>query len=350
MDEDRTLSAKLKAKYRGLIARRRLGLAAAIALVVLVAGVALVAGGQWRVEPSPEEQRARLFELAREGEISGAEAIVLARFVRTSALGADATLSNPLTADETVTRAELEFSAGASLESAAAALLQHPDARVREAVLDASAASERARAIETLLELAREGGASSPTIWRACGALMIVGGDDRAVRTLERARALNPQDKALWRMLSYGHAAKGRSRDATGASLVAAGLEAAAASDWINATLRFERALPFIADVQARAFVLGQLGDAAAAREDWPAAERQYRAALSLHGRQRDLAAISLESAKLARAQMKQGEDRRACGTLTRARQQGAAIAESELLQACAAPGLRPRALVAAPG
>jgi tetratricopeptide (TPR) repeat protein len=222
-----------------------------------------------------------------------------------------------------------------SFESAAATLLQDPDARVRTAVLQVRNDATREQGLDAMWTLAKEGGASSAAIWRACGSLMLAVGDERAATALENARALNPQDRDLWRLLSYAYAKQHRPLDAAGASLVGEGIRAASSSNWREAATRLDQALPLVNDARTRGFVLGQLGDAAAATENWEGAEKNYQSALEVHDRQKNIAALSLDSSKLARAQLKQGDSRRACVTLRRAREQGAPVTDAELAQTC---------------
>ena len=216
-----------------------------------------------------------------------------------------------------------------------ATLLQDPDTRVRIAVIQLRAGDTQVAGADARWSLAREGSGQSSAIWRACGALMVATGDDRATTALENVRTLNPQDKGLWPLLSFAYARQDHPREAASAALIGEGIEAAASSNWRQARAHFNDALPLIADGPTRGFVLGQLGDAAAATEDWDSAEKNYRAALEIHGAEKNTAALSLDSSKLARAQIKRGDSPRACATLRQARVQGALVTESELHQAC---------------
>ena len=329
---------------RRFMARRRAALGA---LAMLVAAGC---GAKHR-QVSVQEQ----FELAQQGKISGEQALVLAKRLRIDAFnqpavtGASAAEA-PVIAPSTASASEREAIAGAphllrremltvarqSFQDAAATLLQDPDTRVRIAVIQLRAGDTQSEGADALWALAREGGGQASAIWRACGALMVAIGDDRATTALENVRALNPQDKGLWRLLSFAYARRNHPREAASAALIGAGIDAAAASNWREARTRFDAALPLIADGPTRGFVLGQLGDAAAATEDWHGAETNYRAALEIHGAEKNTAALSLDSSKLARAQIKRGDSARACVTLRKARVQGALVTESELRQACA--------------
>ncbi|TPW07928.1 MAG: hypothetical protein FD124_769 [Alphaproteobacteria bacterium] len=343
--------AAVQAKRRKLTARIRvMSILAAVAMVLVIAASVYVLSGQNAVrEAAPvtrQDQLAQLLDLVAKGQITGDQALELARLLQDDAFkdvaaetaeAEAASSGRPLVADAPrVTRPDAVAAARASFSDAAATLLQDPDARVRAAVLKVGQPATRKAGLEEMWTIAREGGASAAPIWRACGALMLATGDDRAALALENARALNPQDKALWRMLSFAYAKQDRPREAAGAAFVGAGLDAASSSDWTSASARLERALPLMPDAQTRSFVLGQLGDVAAASEDWPAAEARYRAALGVHGDQKNIAGISMDASKLDRAQIKQGEDGRACTTLRRARQQGATVTQEELRAACA--------------
>jgi tetratricopeptide (TPR) repeat protein len=343
--------AAVQAKRRKLMARIRVvSILGVVAALMAIAASAYVLSGRNGVrEAAPvtrQDQLAQLLDLVAKGQITGDQAIELARLlegdafkdVATEPSQADATpATETLVADAPrVTRPDAVTAARASFADAAATLLQDPDPRVRTAVLKVGQPATRRDGLEEMWAIAREGGASAAPIWRACGALMLATGDDRAARALENARALNPQDKALWRMLSFAYTKQGRPREAAGAAFVGAGLDAASSSDWMKASARLERALPLMPDAQTRSFVLGQLGDAAAADENWQAAETRYRAALGVHGEQKNIAGISMDASKLARAQLKQGEEARACATLRRARQQGATVTEEELRATCA--------------
>ena len=351
--EGRAVDAALVHKQRRTRARIRLVsvLGVLAALLVIAASVYVIVGPQQVKDAAPvtrQDQLAQLLDLVSKGQITGDQALELARLLQDDAFaGASAEAETaeveqpasvePALADAPrVLRADAMTAARASFSDAAATLLQDPDVRVRDAVVKVRAPATRREALEEMWAIAREGGASAAPIWRACGSLMLATGDDRAARALENARALNPQDKALWRMLSFAYAKQERPHDAAGAAFVAAGLDAASSSNWSGAVQRLDRALPLMHDALTRSFVLGQLGDAAAASEDWQGAEERYRAALDVHGDQKNIAAISMESSKLARSQMKQGETRRACATLRRAREQGAVVTEQELGAVCA--------------
>jgi tetratricopeptide (TPR) repeat protein len=235
---------------------------------------------------------------------------------------------------------EMEKVAHEAFESAVAGLLQDPNTQVREAMLEL----EHDRDPKTLLTLAKKGDTSAATLWRAAGAVLLARGDRASVGALESARALNPQDRAVWRMLSYAYSFDLRPLEAAGAALVGDGLDAAAHADWPTAADRFERALPLLHTAKVRGFVLGQMGDVEAARSAWGNAGPLYEQALVIYRKEGDLAAISLNAMKLARAQRNAGDREAACATLKWASRKGVAVSPAERERACA-DGLRPRSL-----
>ena len=333
-------------------AERRRSVAWAGSALAALALLVMAGCGDKHRQGSVHEQ----FEQAQQGKISGEQALTLAKRLRVDAFNQPAVTGAPaaeapVVASATasarerdaiahaphVSRREMLAVARQSFQDAAATLLQDPDTRVRIAVIQLRAGDTQSGGVDALWALAREGTGQSSAIWRVCGALMVATGDDRATTALENVRALNPQDKGLWRLLSFAYARQTRPREAAGAALIGAGIDAAAASNWREARTDLNEALPLIADGPTRGFVLGQLGDAAAATEDWDGAEKNYRAALEIHGAEKNAAALSLDSSKLARAQIKRGDSPRACETLRKARVQSALVTESELRQACAA-------------
>lgn len=131
-------------------------------------------------------------------------------------------------------------------------------------------------------------------------------------------------------------------QSARGAKLVGEGLAAAANGQGDAASANLEQALPLLEQSGAKAFVLGQLGDAAAKRDDWAAAEKRYSAAVELQPAN-NTGAAAIDTAKLARAQAQQGDRRKACQTLQRAKRLGVNSAPSQIEQLCAtAPSVAP--------
>ncbi|MDX2235426.1 MAG: TIR domain-containing protein [Hyphomonadaceae bacterium] len=351
-------AAAVQAKRKRTMARIRLvSILGIVATLLGIAASVTILTRDREQATVQQDQLSRLLELVAEGKISGDQALELAKLVQTDAFedaAASAATSDAeapalvtpadATAEERaamaqaprINRREMMASARQSFENAAATLLQDPDERVRTALLQVRTAETRQAGLDAMWAVAKEGGASSAALWRACGSLMLAVGDPRAAQALENARALNPQDRELWRLLSFAYARQNRPKEAAGAALVGEGIRAAASSNWSEAAVRLDQALPLVDDAQTRGFVLGQLGDAAAATENWEGAEQRYQSALEVHGDEKDIAALALDASKLARAQIKRGEARRACNTLRRARAEGAAVTDAEMEQACA--------------
>ena len=353
-------ASAIAAKRARLGARIRLVsiLMAVAACVVIAAGVVFITSTRTSAPASapvaaapPVDPLVQLLKLVDEGKISGEEAVRLAELLQKQAFadvpeatvpgaGAAPSFAARLSPDASaaVEAASTGFDAAAreTFAEAAAQLLQDPDPRVRAAVLTASRPQTRANGMQTLWALAVEGGPTSAAIYRACGALMAAVNDPLARDALEKAQKLNPQDKRIWRMLSVAYAREQRGRDAAGAALVGDGLDAAAQGKREEAARTLESALPYVDQKpDSKAFVLGQLGDAAAARSDWNTAEARYKEAVRLHSLVRDPGAMAVEAAKLARAHLAQGHAREACKTLEKARDAGAVVATQEMDAAC---------------
>lgn len=333
---------------------RRVRLVSILTMLALV--VAIAAGGSIiyanrqaaQAPPAPiseQDKLAQLLKLVEEGKITGEQAVELAKLLQAQAFAeqtpaaAEAAPSAPADvrmANAPVSAEEAQTLAGESYAQALAVLLQDPDPRVRRAALEASTPATQEQGAQELVRLAGEGGASSGAMLRAAGALFTVRGDARAVEALEGARELNPQDKAVWRMLAFNYAAETDDLTAAeGAAMVSDGLVSAAEGRPDEAARILDAALPRLAEPQSRAFVLGQLGDAAAARQDWAEAERRYADAVRLHGAQQNAGALSVDASKLARALLQQGKQLEACRALQRATEAGAAVSAEELAQTC---------------
>lgn len=360
--------AATAAKRARLLTRVRVVsvLGALASVVAIVAGVTTIAR---TTAPSPSgtpppsavqqpvDPLAELLRLVDEGKITGEQAVRLAELLQQQAFS-DAPAGSappaqpaPQTAPAFGARASLAPEAAAAVETASvgfdaaaretfseavAQLIQDPDARVRTAVLKASRPQSRAEGVEALLSIAAEGGPAASAIYRACGALLSVVDDPRARDALENAQRLNPQDKRIWSLLSVMYGRERRPLDAAGAALVGEGLDAAAQGKRDDSARTLEAALPYVArNPASKAFVLGQLGDDAAARSDWDVAERRYAEAVRLHGAAKDAGALAVEAAKLARAHLAQGEARDACRTLRKAQGEGAVVSEQEINAAC---------------
>jgi tetratricopeptide (TPR) repeat protein len=329
------------------------------------------------VNPAPVDSLAQLLKLVDEGKITGEQAVALSKLleqkafegiepipasapVASSEAPTMATMAAPADADaETqaaVKAASLAFddSARQAFTDAAAQLMQDPDPAVRQALIQTVTPATRQQGVDAMWKLGQDGHASAAAIWRLCGAMMSLTNDSRAAQALEKARGLNPQDKRIWRLLSVTYNKSNRVQEAAGAALVGQGLEASAEKNETEATASLEKALPYLDKGNApesKAFVLGQLGDRAAADANWERAEVHYREAVKLHRMDRNVGAIGVEASKLARAQLQQGEAREACTTLNKAKADGGAVTDEELKEACTPPAplrkVRPDLVVA---
>lgn len=352
-------AAALAAKRKRLAIRVRvMSILGMVALIAVVAGGVAVfmrtpAAKAPAIEAAPDagqtiDPLAQLLKLVDEGKITGEQAVRLAELLKQQAFsdipsGARAPATGPgqklaADADAAVETAAAAFddTARSAYAEAAVQLLQDPDPRVREALLETSRPQSRADGMEKLLALAADGKGPAAAIYRAAGALMAAANDPRARDALEHAQRLNPQDMRVWSMLSVAYGRERRARDAAGAALIGEGLQAAGLGRRDEAVRTLETALDYIRErPDSRAFVLGQLGDDAAARSDWDAAESRYREAVRLHTQTRDPGAMSVEVAKLARAHLAQGRPREACKALKKAIEAGATVSPSELDTAC---------------
>lgn len=219
---------------------------------------------------------------------------------------------------------------------AAAQLLQAPEDPLRLALLEAVPNASRTSGLEHLAEHgATATGAMAAAVWRAHGALSADADANAAIRSLERALETHPQEIATWRLLAELQQGLGRSGPARGAGGVADGLELAAQGDLDAAQARWREALPRLRARTTRAFVLGQLGDAAAERRDFAEAEARYREALKLSTAAKDVAALSVDASKLARVLQAVGRAGEACRTLEAATEAGGMVSAEERAAAC---------------
>lgn len=365
------VAARLEGKApTGIDALRRKSLKARIRLVTVLTVAALVvaiaAGGLYiadrdkrntvvaasgQTAPSQSDLN-RLLELVASGQLTGDQAVELAKllqnqaFVDVNAQSAEAAIASatPEAQTASISAQELDSNAKATFQDAAAQLLKDPDPQVRAAAIEAAAPETRASGMEKLWTIAKTDGPSSAAIYRYCGAIGSLTDDSRTRVALERARDANPNDMRLWRLLSADYAKGNDVRSARGAKLVGEGLTAAANGQGDAASANLEQALPLLEQSGAKAFVLGQLGDAAAKRDDWAAAEKRYSAAVELQA-PGNAGAAAIDTAKLARAQAQQGDRRKACQTLQRAKRLGVNSAPAQMEQMCApAPSAAPSA------
>lgn len=355
------LVAKLEGKApTGIDALRRKSLKARIRLVTVLTVaallVAIAAGGLYIADRDKRNAAAtapaqtasnqtdlnRLLELVASGKLTGDQAVELAKllqnqaFVDVGASAAETVIASatPEAQTASISAQELDSNAKATFQDAAAQLLKDPDPQVRAAAVQAAAPETRAAGMEKLWSIARANGPSAPAIYRYCGAIGSLTDDRRTRVALERARDANPNDMRLWRLLSADYAKANQVQSARGAKLVGEGLAAAANGQGDAAAANLEQALPMLEQAGAKAFVLGQLGDAAAKRDDWVAAEKRYSAAVDLQA-PNNIGAAAIDTAKLARAQAQQGDRRKACQTLQRAKRLGVNSAPSQVEQMC---------------
>lgn len=378
---EEALKAKLEGRAidGGSVARKRQRLSQRIRIVsvltVLAAIIGIAAGLNTlfnRPEPQivPRDAAADLLALVREGKITAEEAIRLAEALQAqavplaqeaSAAPGDQAVAMAQTAS--VSAEEFNVAARETYREAAAALLAHPDASVREATLQLANDETRDRGMRTLWNYANANPESAAVIWRLCGAVGQATNHPLGLRALERARAANPQDSDVWRMLSFGYRRSGEAAPAQATALVGDALQAQAAGQTEIAQQRFESALPMLDAPDARAFVEGALGDAAAARDDWSEAAARYEAAFQTRARaveqaraqtpaadaprtpeQADAVAaapmveagLQVDAQKLVRALDRAGATRDACRFLQRAGdERGVEATDDDLAQRC---------------
>jgi tetratricopeptide (TPR) repeat protein len=320
----------------------------ALAIACVAAGAFIWSNGHKQAASAAQASNlGRLLDIASHGKVSGEQAVQLSKGLQ---LRAFADLAAPASTmsdqPEIVSASELDESARATFSDAAAQLLQDPNPAVRAATVEASLPATRQAGLDKLWDLAEEGSRSSGAIYRYTGAIGALGDDARTQEALERARDANPQDRRLWRLLSAQYAKNKEIKAAEGAALVGEGLTAAASGEADRATETLESALPLLAQASARAFVLGQLGDAAAKRDDWSTAEKHYRAAVDLHVQGKDLAGVAIDAPKLARAQFQIGDRAKACATLNAAKRLGVETVGGQVAEICSpaeAPSIAPR-------
>jgi tetratricopeptide (TPR) repeat protein len=348
--------ATIQAKRKRLMQRIRVVSILGVTATVLGIAASVYTLTRPRIEQvavQQQDQFAQLLQLVADGKITGDQALELAKLMETQAFATPApggaetksvSLSGPRSfAPESgeeivfVSQTDMQQEARGVFREASTTLLQDPDPRVRQAMLALWQPATREQGLNQLWDLAKEG-----------GALMLATGDARAVKGLENAAKANPQDKAVWRMLSYGLGQAGNARNAASATLVSEGLTAIGASDWGVAMQKLGAALPLTENPESRSFILGQLGDVAVEAGDWKNAIKHYRNAVEMDAGRNDMALAGLNAQKLARALQKDGNPRLACQTLRRAKSAGANVNEQEMTEACDAPAQRPGALNAA--
>ncbi|MBI1252363.1 MAG: TIR domain-containing protein [Alphaproteobacteria bacterium] len=370
---DEALKAKLEGRGidGGRVAAKRRRLAQRIRIVsvltVVAAIVAIAAGLNTLLNPRPAQEIVRadptseLLALVREGKLSPDEAIRLAEALKTNAVPAAQSSATAAPGDDvatvqtvSITAEEFNASAQETFTSAAAELLTHPDPQVREATVALADPQARDQAMQTLWDYANANPASAAAIWRICGAVGEATDNPLGQRALVRARATNPQDSTVWRMLAFSYQRKGETEPAQANALVASALREQAQGDAAQAEQQLDAALPMLDAPDARAFVEGALGDAAASRDDWSEAADRYRAAFENRvaaaqsaaapdARARDAPAparaeanLRMDAQRLARALDRSGATRDACRFLRdAAERRGVDPADPELVERC---------------
>jgi tetratricopeptide (TPR) repeat protein len=321
---------------------KRVRLFAALAIGALLAAIA--AGGIYlamrgksdaairaQMETQNRIDLARLLGLVASGKINGEQAVELSGLLQRQAFrNVDGAEGEPVE------------SARATFQDAAAQLLADPDPQVRAATIAAAAAETRGEGLAELWDIANAYGPSSGAIYRYYAAIGLVTGGARTRVALERARDADPSDLRVWRLLSADYARQGQKNEAQTASLIGEGLSLAAGGAGEQASAILEKALPLLDQPRVKAFVLGQLGDGAAKRDDWAAAEKRYAAAVDIHAETGDLGGAAIDAPKLARAQAQLGDTRKACATLERARKLGVESITSQWTQMCGGPPALP--------
>lgn len=374
------LEEALKAKLEGRdvnsaeVARKRRRLGARIRLVSLLTVIALVVAIAWgvndliRPEPPPTDLRAELLRLLEEGKLSPEQAIQLAEILESGAFET-AALQAPSPADDatapgarmrseeapaaeaqlaSVSEAEFEATARGVYRDALGALLRHPDAGVREAVLQLSNDATRDQAMQTMWAHARAN-PNDPLrdqIYLVCGAVGEANGLALGQRALETVANLDPDDPGVWRMLSRSYQRTNRTAEAQGAALVSEAVTAQAAGDTATAEQRLQAALPNLSTPLVRGPVFSELGDIAQNRQDWSAASARYAEAYRLREQTEQLPpspaaeVLQADAQQLVIALDRSGRTREACERLRQAQQEhNVAAPDQELLERCQRQG-----------
>jgi tetratricopeptide (TPR) repeat protein len=312
-----------------------------------------------------------LLELVRDGKITPEQAIELARLLESQAFAAAPTTREARNEDKgpaaagsasttpsaqpsqppdsngpqvpQVSAAEFNLAARKTARESWAELLAHPDATVRTAAAQLRDPATLDRGMRTLWDYAAaHPGPTQATIYRICGAVGEANNHPLGLQALERARDLNPQNSSTWRMLSYGLRRDNKAAEAQAAALVGEGLDAQREGRTEAAERSLEQALPNLQNPEGRAFVEGQLGDAAAKRGDWDRAVVRYESAFSLRERRRGRAAaaappatLNVDAQKLVRAYDRSGRTQEACRAVARAQDAGVDNPDAEVAQRC---------------
>ena len=233
----------------------------------------------------------QLLQMVRDGTITAEQAVELARVLENGAFAgtqaAAATGPQPPSLDLAMASAAsvdgTEFSALARglYRDNIDTLLRSSDPAVRQAAVDLSEPAKRDQAVEALWTVAEAGGPDALPLWLVLGSVGLAAESPRGVQALERARAIQPDNYVVWRLLGFGYATTERPVEAQGAALVGAGLAAQEAQAPEVATQHLEEALPSLEDPLSRTFVQSTLGDVAVEQGDLRVAADRFREALS---------------------------------------------------------------------
>ncbi len=371
--------ASVAAKRRRLMDRIRVVsvLTVAASVIGIVAGVNTILRPQ-QPQIVQQDHMAELLALVREGKITPDQAIQLAQLLESQTFAeasaspsppaaasgrrsddaasepappspsdssSSAMLAAPAPGGETVqvaavTEEAFDAAARQTYRADIRTLLAHNDARVRTAAIQLARPATRDGAMRTLWAYAENHpGPEQAAIYRVCGAVGQANNHPLALQALERARAASPQDSNVWRMLSFSLRRANRTEDAAAAALVTEGLDAQARGNGEVAETRLEQALPTLQAPETRAFIEGQLGDAAARRQDWVGAAERYQSAFAARRTTSEGApatpALEIDAQKLVLALDRGGRTDEACRAVEEARQAGVSETDANVTQRC---------------
>lgn len=292
---------------------RRSAMAAAggLLLAAVVAGAFVLTSAPPTAERGATQRYDVLIDKLEVGTIAGADVVALGKQLEEAVFAAAPARDS----------AALE-SARSVFSEAVAQLAQDPDPLVRDSVRRIANSTSRAKALADMRQMAAQGAPAAGALDRVCAAILAAYGDDAALGALERARARNPEDLRLWRLTTFELAKRSKVEEANAAGFVAQALASAGEGRGAEAEEAFAQAEAVIRGPAARSFVLGRLGDYAAAREDFRAAAQRYREAISLHRQTGAGGLLAIDVQKLARALTALGQRREACDALRAAGEQ----------------------------
>jgi hypothetical protein len=347
-------------KRRRLMSRIRI-----VSLLTVVAAIVAIAAGLNSYinepPPPPTDTRAELLRLLEQGTLTPEQAIQLAQILESGALGEPTQVA----ANETesaapgaggnaairstrdaqlvsVTEGEFDAAARETFREASSQLMRHPDAGVRQAVLDMADDGKRDAAMRTLWTYARSDAADEQTrlrIYKLCGAVGETNDDPLGQQALEIVASVEPEDADAWRMLSRSYRRTNNSRGAEGAALVSQGVEAQQQGETANAERAYQRALPNLQNPSARAAVESELGTIAEQRNDWTTATQRHASAYRLREAAQNStpapvaqATLQADASRLTRALDRSGRTEEACAQLRQAQEDHLVEAEDQSL------------------